>query len=393
MLDKAQAIANELVRLRRDIHQHPELGFEEFRTAALVVDTLAELGIEAQTGIGRTGVMAQIGSGDGPTIAIRADMDALPIIEKNDVGYKSQNEGVMHACGHDAHTAILLGAAHLLKQSLAEDNWQGNVRFLFQPSEEAFDANGISGATAMLDDHALADVNAVIALHVWSNAPSGELFFQDGYSLAAVDQFKAWVRGEGGHGAYPHTGSDPLFMLAPILSAIYAIPSRWINPLRPSVVSLGQVSGGTVSNVIPKEVVLQGTIRSHQEDVRQQLWAELERALKLSETLGGSYELEIIKGYPSLFNDKTVNDWMRDVAREMVGDTAVTDTEFGMGAEDFAYMAQQAKGAMFMLGAATPDGIARHHHTESFDIDERILPLGAAVLAETARRFVTGQLE
>ena len=136
MLDKAQAIANELVRLRRDIHQHPELGFEEFRTAALVVDTLAELGIEAQTGIGRTGVMAQIGSGDGPTIAIRADMDALPIIEKNDVGYKSQNEGVMHACGHDAHTAILLGAAHLLKQSLAEDNWQGNVRFLFQPSEE-----------------------------------------------------------------------------------------------------------------------------------------------------------------------------------------------------------------------------------------------------------------
>ena len=392
MLDKAQAIANELVRLRRDIHQHPELGFEEFRTAALVVDTLAELGIEAQTGIGRTGVMAQIGSGDGPTIAIRADMDALPIIEKNDVGYKSQNEGVMHACGHDAHTAILLGAAHLLKQSLAEDNWQGNVRFLFQPSEEAFDANGISGATAMLDDHALADVNAVIALHVWSNAPSGELFFQDGYSLAAVDQFKAWVRGEGGHGAYPHTGSDPLFMLAPILSAIYAIPSRWINPLRPSVVSLGQVSGGTVSNVIPKEVVLQGTIRSHQEDVRQQLWAELERALKLSETLGGSYELEIIKGYPSLFNDKTVNDWMRDVAREMMGETAVVDTEFGMGAEDFAYMTREAKGAMFMLGAAIDDGVVRNHHTDIFDIDESVLPLGAAILAETAHRFVTGKV-
>ena len=393
MLDKAQAIADELVRLRREIHQHPELGFEEFRTAALVVDTLAELGIEAQAGIGRTGVMAQIGSGDGPTIAIRADMDALPITEKNDVVYKSQNKGVMHACGHDAHTAILLGAAHLLKQSLAEDNWQGNVRFLFQPSEEAFDVNGISGATAMIDDQALADIDAVIALHVWSDAPSGEFHFQDGYSLAAVDQFKAWIRGEGGHGAYPHTGSDPLFMLAPILSAIYAIPSRWINPLRPSVISLGQVSGGTVSNVIPKEVILQGTIRSHQEDVRQQLWTELERALKLSETLGGSYELEIIKGYPSLFNDETVNDWMRDVAREMVGETAVTNIEFGMGAEDFAYMAQQAKGAMLMLGAATPDGIVRHHHTETFDIDERILPLGAAVLAETARRFVTGKLQ
>jgi amidohydrolase len=392
MLDRAKAIADELIRLRRDIHQHPELGFEEFRTAALVVDTLAELGIEAQAGIGRTGVMAQIGSGDGPTIAIRADMDALPIIEKNKVAYKSQNEGVMHACGHDAHTAILLGAAHLLKQSLAEDNWQGNVRFLFQPSEEAFDANGISGATAMIDDRALADVDAVIALHVWSDSPSGEFHFQDGHSLAAVDQFKAWIRGEGGHGAYPHTGSDPLFMLAPILSTIYAIPSRWINPLRPSVISLGQISGGSVSNVIPKEVFLQGTIRSYQEDVRQQLPAELERALKLSETLGGSYELQIIKGYPSLFNDETVNDWMRDVVRDFVGETAVTEAEFGMGAEDFAYMAQKAKGAMVMLGAATPDGVVRHHHTETFDIDERVLPLGAAVLAETARRFVTGQL-
>lgn len=393
MLDKAQALADELVRLRRDIHQHPELGFQEFRTAALVADTLAELGIEVQTGIGRTGVMAQIGSGNGPTIAIRADMDALPIVEKNDVPYKSQNQGVMHACGHDAHTAILLGAAHLLKQSLAEDNWQGNVRLLFQPSEERFDAQGISGGTAMLNDGALAGVDAIIALHVWSDKPTGIFHFEDGYSLAAVDQFDAWIRGDGGHGAYPHTGSDPLFMLGPILSAIYAIPSRWINPLRPAVVSLGQVSGGTVSNVIPKEVVIQGTIRSHQEAVRQQLWAELERALKLSETLGGSYELEIIKGYPSLFNDETVNNWMRDVARDLMGETAVIDDEFGMGAEDFAYMAQQVKGAMLMLGAATPDGIVRHHHTETFDIDERVLPLGAAVLAETARRFVTGQLK
>jgi amidohydrolase len=158
------------------------------------------------------------------------------------------------------------------------------------------------------------------------------------------------------------------------------------------VVSLGQIHGGTVSNVIPREVFLDGTIRSHHDDVRRQLWAELERALKLSETLGGSYELQIIKGYPSLFNDETVNEWMRDVARELVGETAVTNAEFGMGAEDFAYMAQKAKGAMVMLGAAIPDGIARHHHTETFDIDERVLPLGAAVLAETARRFVTGQL-
>jgi amidohydrolase len=392
MLDKAQALSDELVRLRQDIHQHPELGFEEFRTSALVADTLAEIGIEAKTSVGRTGVIGQIGNGDGPTIAIRADMDALPIMENNDVAYASQNEGVMHACGHDAHTAILLGAAHLLQQSFHSDNWHGNVKFIFQPSEEKFDENGVSGATAMIQDDALADIDAVIALHVWSNKPSGKVWFYDGFALAAVDQFEAWIYGDGGHGAYPHNGSDPLFMLGPILNALYAIPSRQINPLRPSVVSLGQICGGAAHNVIPKEVFLQGTIRSHEETVREQLWAEIERALSLSKTLGGDYKLEITKGYPAMLNDAQVNGWMRDVVADLVGETAVFDEEFGMGAEDFAYMTQIAPGAMFMLGAATPDGITRHHHTDTFDIDESILSLGAAILAETARRYVTNQL-
>lgn len=392
MLHKAQALADELVRLRRDIHRHPELGFREFRTAALVADTLTEIGIDVKTGVGRTGVVGQLGTGDGPTIAIRADMDALPILESNDVDYASQNRGVMHACGHDAHTAILLGVAHLLKQSYAEDEWHGNVRFLFQPSEEAFDENGISGATAMLADGAMEGVDAVIALHVISDQPSGILRFQDGYSLAAVDSFEAWLRGDGGHGAHPDSGSDPLYMLSSILPAIYAIPSRRINPLRPCVVSLGQISGGAVPNVIPNEVYIQGTMRSHDDKVREQLRAEVERAFKLSEGLGGRYELKIAYGYPSLYNDPEANEWMRTVARDLLGQTAVTDAEFGMGAEDFAYMTQQAKGAMFMLGAATPDGVTRHHHTDIFNIDESVLPVGAAVLAETARRFVTGQL-
>lgn len=392
MLEKAQALSSELIRLRRDIHQHPELSFQEFRTSQLVADTLEELGIEAQKGVGRTGVLAQIGRGEGPTIAIRADMDALPIDEKTNLPFASQNPGVMHACGHDAHTAILLGAAHLLKQSLAEEEWRGSVRFLFQPSEEAFDVDGISGATAMIGDDALDGVDAVIALHVWSDKPSGLFHFHDGFSLAAVDMFEARIFGDGGHGAYPHNGSDPLFMLAQILNVLYAIPSRQINPLRPSVVSLGQISGGTAHNVIPNKVELKGTIRSFQQDVRRQLWAEIERAFKLSETLGGGYELEIIKGYPALDNAPQVNGWMREAARDLLGDAAVIDSEFGMGAEDFAYMAQQAPGAMLMLGAATPDGIERHHHTSIFDIDESVLPLGAAVLAETARRFVTGQL-
>ncbi|MCI0393864.1 MAG: amidohydrolase [Chloroflexi bacterium] len=393
MLDKARSLADELVRLRRDIHQHPELGFREFRTAALVADTLAEIGLEVKTGVGGTGVVGQLGSGPGPTIAIRADMDALPIQEKNDTPYRSQNDGVMHACGHDAHTAILLGAAHLLKQSFLEGNWQGNVRFLFQPSEEAFGEDGISGATAMIRDEALAGVDAVIALHVFSDQPAGQIYFQDGFSLAAVDSFQAWIRATGGHGAYPHYTRDPLFILGPVLTALYGIPSRRINPLRPSVVSLGQIHAGTASNVIPGEVYLTGTLRSFEPAVREQLWVEVENAFKISQAMGGSYEFQLIKGYPSMHNDPRVNDWIQAAAGDLLGAESVHETELGMGAEDFAYMTQLAPGAMFILGASIGDGVLRNHHTDTFNIDESVLPTGAAVLAETARRFVTGKLE
>jgi amidohydrolase len=393
MLEKARALQPELVRLRRDIHAHPELGFKEFRTAALVADTLQELGIQVQTGVGRTGVVGSLGSGNGPTIGIRADMDALPILQKSDAPYRSQNKGVMHACGHDAHTAMLLGVAHLLKQSLAEEAWQGKVRLLFQPSEEAFDENGISGATAMIDDGALEGLDAVIALHVASHQPAGEVALRDGYALANVDSFEAWLYGDGGHGAYPHQGSDPFFMLSAILPVLFGIPSRRVNPIRPSVISLGEIRGGAASNVIPNEVFVQGTVRSTDAEVRELLWTEIENAFKLSELLGGRYQLKIIKGYPAMYNDAGVNEWMRTVARELVGETAVVTDEPSMGAEDFAYMTQKAKGAMFMLGAAIGDGLIRNHHTDIFDIDESVLPIGAAVLAETARRFVTGKLD
>ena len=392
MLKRAEALSGELIRLRRDIHQHPELGFQEFRTAALVADMLREIGVEVQSGVGRTGVLGQIGTGPGPTIVIRADMDALPITERNDVPYRSSNDGVMHACGHDAHTAILLGAAQLLRQSFMEEEWQGNVRLLFQPSEESPDDDGISGATAMIDDGAMEDADAAIALHVWSNLPAGNCYFHDGPSLASVDSFKAWIRGQGGHGAYPHLTKDPLFMLGPILSALYAIPSRQINPLRESVVSLGQIHAGTTSNVIPAEVFLEGTIRAYDPEVRQLLQSEVRRALKISETMGGSFDFELTCGYPALNNDPQVNEWLRHAARDLLGAEKVEESEFGMGAEDFAYMARRAPGAMFMLGAALPDGIERQHHTDDFNIDERILTVGAAVLAETARRFVTGRL-
>ena len=222
MLDQAKALQDEMVRLRRDIHEYPELSFQEVRTAQLVADTLAEIGYtNVKTSVGRTGVVAQIGPGGGPTIGIRADMDALPILEEVDVPFKSANDGVMHACGHDSHTAMLLGVAHLLHQSYVEekDAWQGNVRLLFQPSEEAFDADGISGATAMIQDGAMEGVDKVIALHMISTAESGKVYFHDGPSLAAVDSFEAYIRGDGGHGAYPHEGSDPLYLLSTIFRA------------------------------------------------------------------------------------------------------------------------------------------------------------------------------
>lgn len=392
MLKKAEKIADELVRLRREIHQHPELGFQEFRTAALVSDTLAEIGIKAKSGVGRTGVVAEIGQGDGPVIGIRADMDALPITEKNEVSYRSLNDGVMHACGHDAHTAILLGAAHLLQQSYIDEKWPGRVRLLFQPSEESFDENGVSGATAMIEDGALKDLDAVIALHVWSTEESGVFCFSDGYSLAAVDSFKAWLRGSGGHGAYPHRTQDPFFMLAPLLTALYAIPSRRINPLRSSVISLGKIVGGTAPNVIPNELFLEGTIRSFDPEIRGQLRREIDKAFGISKAMGGDYELQINSGYPALYNDSEVNGWMRETVRDLLGTSAIREMEFGMGAEDFAYMAQASRGAMMMIGAAPADGTERNHHTETFDIDEKVFPAASAVLAETARRFVTGQL-
>lgn len=394
MLQQAEALAPELIRLRREIHANPELSFQEFKTAALVADTLVEIGgYCVQTGVGRTGVVAELGPAEGrPLVAIRADMDALPILEESGQPYCSCHPGVMHACGHDAHTAILLGVAQLLKESYLRGDWKGRVRLLFQPSEEAADEDGISGATAMIRDGALEGIDVAIALHVISDRPAGIAMFQEGYSMAAVDSFDAWVLGDGAHGAYPHTGSDPLYMLAPILTGLYAIPSRRIDPLHPVVVSLGRVSGGAVSNVIPNQVHLSGTLRSHDPAVRKQLWVEVENVLKMSQLMGGDYRVNFIEGYPALYNDPETTRSLRTVALDLLGEEGVLDSQFGMGAEDFAYMAAAARGAMFFLGAAPDDGAVRHHHTSIFDIDESVMPKGAAILAETARRYVTAEI-
>lgn len=393
MLDKAHAIASEIIRLRRDIHAHPELAFQEVRTAQLVAETLREIGgIDIRTGVGKTGVVGQLGIGDGPTIGIRADMDALPINEATGLPFASKNPGVMHACGHDAHTAILLGVAHLLKQEFAEGNLRGNVRFLFQPAEEAQDEEGLSGAPRMINDGALDGVDHVIALHVDSGLPVGNITIREGASSAAVDSFRGWITGSGGHGAYPHLGTDPLWMLLPVMQALHGIVARRINPMHPAVVSLGVVRGGTASNVIPAEVYLEGTLRSFDPQVREQLIAEVERAFAVARAVGGDYRLEIERGYPAGHNDAMVSEWISATITDLIGADAIDRSRTGMGAEDFAYMTQKAPGAMFMLGAAVDDGVSRGHHTPIFDIDERALPIGAAILAETARRYLAGEV-
>ncbi|NJN96811.1 MAG: amidohydrolase [Anaerolineales bacterium] len=393
MLHQAKDLSQELIRLRRDFHRHPELGFQEVRTARVVAETLQEIGgMTIHTGVGKTGVVADLGTGTGPTIAIRADMDALPILEKTGADYNSVHPGVMHACGHDAHTAILLGVAHLLKDTFAQNNLQGNVRFLFQPAEEVADEEGISGAPRMIEDGAMEGVDAIIALHMDSTSPCGTVSIQGGWSSAAADTFDAWLTGSGGHGAFPHLNTDPLWMLGPVLMALHGIVARRVDPLKAAVVSLGQVHAGKASNVIPGEVYLQGTLRSFDPEVREQLIVEVERALALARSLGGDYRLKIERGYPAGWNDSTVSDWLSGVSADLLGAEQVKPECMSMGAEDFAFMCQKAPGAMIMVGAAKADGLVRNHHTDIFDIDEQSLPIGAAILAETARRFLAGEL-
>lgn len=388
MLQEAQAIKPQLVAWRRAIHRRPELGFDVYRTAELVTNALAEMGIETQTGVGRTGVVAYLGNGDGPVIGVRADMDALPIVEENDVEYVSQVPGYMHACGHDAHTAMLLGVAALLRNQ----EFPGQVRLLFQPSEETAGADGISGAPAMIADGALNGVDRVIALHVNATIEVGTIRADDGWIGAAVDTFRGHVIGRGGHGAYPHQALDPIWLTSHVLNALYAIPSRRISPLLPSVVTVGVVRGGSADNVIPPSVYLEGTIRSMDEQVRGQLADDVERAFGLAHALGGDYELEIIRGYPAQWNEPEVAGWLRGVAGDLLGGESVVGQQQGMGAEDFSYMAQLAPGAMFGLGVRKPGEAPRYLHTPNFDIDEDALPIGAAILAETALRFVRGEL-
>jgi amidohydrolase len=384
VLERAKEIFDRLVVWRRDFHAHPELGFQETRTAARVAEELQSLGYRVRTGVGRTGVVAESGAGH-PLVAIRADMDALPIQEANDVPYASQVPGVMHACGHDAHTAMALGVAMLL----AEEEFPGTVCFIFQPSEEVGDEEGISGATRMVEDGAMEGVDAVLAQHVRASLPVGDISVEAGSVSAGVDTFHAAIIGQGGHGAYPHLLVDPIYIAGHAILALNGIVSRRLSPTAPAVVSVGSIHGGSAPNVIPERVEVSGTIRFMDQEVRERIYAEIERALDVARALGGDYELVIEQGGLPMVNDEGIVELFRKVAADLLGSEHVLGQDLTMGAEDFGVFANLAPGAMFELGCCI-EGDERKGHSPRFDIDERCLPIGVAVLAEAALRLLRG---
>jgi amidohydrolase len=384
MLSRARALQEEIVGWRRTIHRHPELGFQEHQTSRLVAGALQEMGLQVETGVGKTGVVGRLGRGR-PAIGLRADMDALEIQEANNVPYASSRPGLMHACGHDAHTAMLLGAAKLLQSWPGRPG--GEVRFVFQPCEEAWDSADKGGALRMVEDGALEGLDAVVGLHVDALAEAGSLGIPSGYVMPGVDPYDAVICGRSGHSSEPHQGLNPIYLLSQVLGAIFAIPAEHINPFEPVAVSVEAVHGGSTTGVIPDRVSLHGNIRAYDDGTRLRLREELERALSLARTLGGDYELAVRSIFPACYNDPHISGIVRQVAIEMLGASRLYGPEPTLGGEDFGYMIQDAPGAFFWLGVQI-EGDERALHSSTFDLDESALPVGSAILAGAACRLL-----
>ncbi len=386
MIGKARAIQAELSAWRRDFHMHPELGFQETRTAARVAEILDSLGWRVRRGVGRTGVVAELGSGS-PIAAIRADMDALPIQEENLVPYTSQHPGVMHACGHDAHTAMALGVAALLRQ----ETFPGTVRLLFQPAEEVGDEDGISGAPRMIEDKAMQGVDFIIAQHIDPRTPVGSIRIGAGPASGGVDSWFGEIIGRGGHGARPHQTVDPFYLAAHVILALNAIVSRRLFPFDPAVVSIGSLNGGFTENVIPERVRITGTLRYTEKHVQEKIHTEIKRSFELARTLGGDYKLYIEIGSPPMINHLVAVDLITAVGVQMLGADKVLPLKQELGAEDFGCFTELAPGAMFILGTEI-EGDRRDIHHPRLDVDESALPIGTALLAETTLRFLKGKV-
>lgn len=371
-----------LVQLRRQIHANPEYGFNEFETAALIAKTMRELGAKVREGVAKTGVVAELGTGS-PIVAIRADMDALPITEATGLDFASRIPNMMHACGHDAHVACALGAAILLRSEPVA----ATVRFLFQPSEEQRDADGQSGAVMMIEEGALNGVSSVIALHTRS-LPVGSIGVTTGPAMAANDTIKITVLGRAAHGGHPEDGLDAIAIAAQVITTIQQIVSRRISPVSPAVISITTIQGGVKENIIADRVELGGTIRSTGGEARTFLIKELESALNVGRALGATCQLEIKEGYAATTNDVGVTQAIREAASEVLGSDRVIEMPFDTWAEDFGYMAASVPGSMFWLGVTSDLVSAPIWHSPTFDLDEDSLPVGAMVLAASARRLV-----
>jgi amidohydrolase len=383
LIQQATELERNLVELRRDLHRHPELAFQETRTADLAARALADLGFSVRTQIARTGVVADLQNGAGPTVALRADMDALPIQEENDVPWRSTVDGVMHACGHDAHVAMLIGAARILAAARDRDELPGGtIRFLFQPAEERSDADNKSGARRMVDEGALTDVQAIFGIHIGAHLSSGIAHIAAGPIMAGSDVFNIAIQGKSAHAARPQEGVDAIVCAAHAIVAAQNAVARRLAPAEQGVLSIGMIRGGTAENVIAERVLMRGTVRYYEEHVRGALHRELRNALAVADAMGTHSRVDVLPGYPPVNNDARITAIAREAAIATLGEDAVAPFQPDMTAEDFSLYQRHVPGCFVWLGAALPD--ARAHHTPRFDIDEKVLPRGAALMAAFA---------
>lgn len=384
VLEQAKELQDEIVELRRHLHSEPELSFHESKTSELAANKLDSLGYKIKRGVGKTGVIGDIGK--GTMVAIRADMDGLPIDEANKKSYTSKNKGVMHACGHDAHVSCGLAAAKILSKEGSDLG--GAIRMVMQPAEEFADADGKSGAYRMLEDDALNGVGAIIGLHMDATIPAGKVGIIPGPVMAAADSFTITIMGRGGHGAYPETTVDAVVVAAQVVGCIQQIVSRRISALEPAIVTVGSFHSSSVrGNIISESVTLEGTFRTFSKEVRKQIQEELERACSVARVLGGDYKIEYELGYPTTVNDPEITAVMRQAAIDLIGADNVLAIKPRTWSEDFSMFAEVVPGAFMFLGGEI-EGDRRSHHSDTFDLDESGLWIGTAVLAETAKRLI-----
>ncbi len=386
----SKQLLQEIVSVRRDIHSNPELSFEEHKTAATITSVLDKYGIEYEEGIAKTGVVALI-RGNNPeekTVALRADMDALPIKELNEVGYKSKNDGIMHACGHDVHTASLLGTAIILQK--LRNEFTGTVKLIFQPSEEKYPG----GAKVMIEEGVLEnpEPEIIFGQHVYPDIEAGKVGMKSGNYMASTDEIFLTVKGRGGHGALPHKNIDPVLIASHIIIALQQIVSRNARPDLPTVISFGRVIADGQTNVIPDEVKIEGIMRTFNEEWRAEIKERITKMTKgIAESMGGECDIFIDQGYPVLINDDAVTEKARKYAEEYLGKENVLNLELRTTAEDFAYFTQKIPGCFYRLGVRNEQkGITSNLHTATFDVDESSLETGMGLMAWMTVRELGG---